>query len=67
MYKLNYNHLYYFWIIAKQGNLGRAAEQLHLSDSALSTQLKKLESQLKTELFERKGRSLQLTEAGSLT
>ena len=67
MYKLNYNHLYYFWIIAKQGNLGRAAEQLHLSDSALSTQLKKLESQLKTDLFERKGRSLHLTEAGALT
>lgn len=67
MYKLNYNHLYYFWVIAKQGNLGRAAEQLHLSDSALSTQLKKLESQLQTELFERKGRSLHLTEAGALT
>ncbi len=66
MYKLNFNHLYYFWVIAKQGNLGRAAKQLKLSDSALSTQLKKLESQLNTPLFERKSRSLHLTEAGSL-
>lgn len=67
MQKINYNHLYYFWVIANQGNLGKAAEMLQLSDSALSTQLKKLELQLQTELFERKGRGLQLTEAGKLT
>lgn len=67
MQKFNYNHLYYFWVIANQGNLGKAAELLQLSDSALSTQLKKFETQLQTELFERKGRGLTLTDAGRFT
>lgn len=67
MAKLNYNHLYYFWIIAKEGHLGRAATKLFVSQSALSTQLKKLENQLNNPLFSREGRLLQLTEAGRLT
>ncbi len=66
MAKLNYNHLYYFWIIAKEGNLGRAANKLFVSQSALSTQLKKLEDQFGHPLFLREGRSLKLTEAGKL-
>ena len=67
MAKLNYNHLYYFWVIAKEGHLGRAAAKLFVSQSALSTQLKKLENQLSNPLFSREGRLLQLTEAGQLT
>ena len=67
MQKLNYNHLYYFWVIANEGNLGRAAKMLLVSQSALSTQLKKLEHQLGTNLFDREARSLRLTETGSLT
>ena len=67
MAKLNFNHLYYFWMIAKEGNLSRAAKKLFISQSALSTQLKKLEDQVKKPLFHREGRVLKLTEAGQLT
>mgnify|MGYP002737761065 CR=1 FL=1 len=67
MQKLNYNHLYYFWMIANEGNLVRAARNLAVSQSSLSTQLKKLEHQLDTALFDREGRTLRLTEAGQLT
>jgi len=67
MRNINYNHLYYFWVIANEGNLGRAAKLLLVSQSALSTQLKKLEHQLETNLFDREARSLRLTETGRLT
>ncbi|GIX30896.1 MAG: LysR family transcriptional regulator [Porticoccaceae bacterium] len=62
--RLNYRHLYYFWRVAEVGNLSRAAEALHLSQSALSTQIRRLEAQLGVALFERIGRRLALTEAG---
>ena len=64
MSRLNYHHLHYFWAVAKEGNLTRAALQLHVSQSALSTQIKQLEDQLGQALFSREGRILQLTEAG---
>lgn len=64
--RLNYNHLRYFWAVAHNGNLTRTAEQLHVSQSALSLQIKKLEEQLGHELFERRGKQLILTEAGRL-
>jgi len=64
MSRLNYHHLHYFWAVAKEGNLTRAAAQLHVSQSALSTQIKQLEDQLGQTLFTRVGRTLQLTEAG---
>ena len=64
MSRLNYHHLHYFWAVAKEGNLTRAAAQLHVSQSALSTQIKQLEAQLGQALFTREGRVLQLTEAG---
>ena len=63
---LNYNHLRYFWAVAREGNLTRAAERLNVSQSALSTQIRKLEHQLGHELFERDGKRLVLTEAGRL-
>ena len=66
MTRLNYHHLHYFWAVAKEGNLTRTADQLHVSQSALSAQIKKLEEQLGQDLFTRHGRSLQLTEAGRL-
>jgi LysR family transcriptional activator of nhaA len=62
--RLNYHHLHYFWAVAKEGNLTRAAERLHVSQSALSVQIRTLEEQLGQPLFERRGRSLELTEAG---
>ena len=66
MAALNYNHLRYFWAVAREGNLTRAAEKLLIAQSALSTQIKKLEGQLGHDLFERRGRQLQLTEAGRI-
>ena len=64
--RLNFHHLHYFWAVAKEGNLTRAATHLHVSQSALSAQIKQLEEQLGQPLFARVGRSLQLTEAGQL-
>jgi len=66
MADLNYNHLRYFWTIAREGGLGRAAERLNVSPSALSVQLAKLERQLGHALFARVGRGLVLTEAGRI-
>lgn len=64
MSRLNFRHLHYFWAVAKDGNLTRTAETLHVSQSALSTQIKQLEDQLGQALFSRAGRALQLTESG---
>jgi len=61
---LNYHHLRYFWAIANEGGLTRAAKLLNVSPSSLSVQLKSLEEQLGQPLFERDGRALRLTEAG---
>ena len=66
MARLNYHHLHYFWAVAKEGNLTRAATRLHVSQSALSSQIKQLESQLGQALFARQGRTLQLTESGRM-
>jgi len=63
---LNYHHLRYFWMIANEGSLTRAARRLNVSPSSLSVQIKTLEEQLGQALFERHGRSLQLTEAGRI-
>lgn len=66
MAELNYHHLRYFWTIAHERNLTRAAERLHVSPSALSIQLRQLEERLGHALFERRGRALELTEAGRI-
>ena len=63
---LNYHHLRYFRAIAQTGNLTRAAEHLNISPSALSIQLGQLEESLGQELFERRKKRLELTEAGRL-
>ena len=62
----NYHHLHYFWAVAHEGNLTRAAERLHVSQSAVSMQIKRLEHELGHALFERRGRQLVLTEAGQI-
>ncbi|KEF32464.1 Hydrogen peroxidase [Marinobacter nitratireducens] len=64
--KLNYHHLYYFWTVARTGHLTRAAESLHVSQSALSGQIRKLEDALGHDLFIREGRRLKLSEAGRI-
>ncbi len=63
---LNFHHLYYFWVVAKEGHLTRAAGQLHVSQSALSSQIRLLQEQLGQELFSREGRNLRLTEVGQV-
>lgn len=63
---LNYNNLFYFWIIAQEGGITAAAKRLRLSVSNLSAQLKALEENLGQEFFLRKGRRLELTDAGKL-
>lgn len=61
---LNYRHLLYFWAVAKEGSITRAADRLGLSVQAVSTQLGQLERQLGKALLAPHGRSLILTEAG---
>lgn len=63
---LNYHHLRYFYVIAREGNLTRAAKKLKVSQSALSMQLKKLEESLDEPLFDRQKKSLILTESGRI-
>lgn len=64
--QLNFHHLFYFWRVAKGGHLTRAAQELHVAQSALSAQIRQLEDRLGAPLFEREGRRLLLTETGQL-
>jgi LysR family transcriptional activator of nhaA len=64
--QLNFHHLFYFWRVAKTGHLTRAAQDLHISQSALSAQIRQLEERLGEVLFEREGRRLVLTDTGQL-
>lgn len=63
---LNYHHLLYFWTVARHGSITRACQELNLTQPAVSAQLRTLERSLGTALFERRGRSLTLTETGRL-
>ncbi len=63
---LNYHHLLYFRIIATEGSIAKASEKLLVGQPALSSQLRQLEENLGQQLFERKNRSLVLTEAGKI-
>ncbi len=64
--QLNFHHLFYFWRVAKLGHLTQAAEALHISQSALSAQIRQLEDRLGEPLFSREGRRLVLTDTGQL-
>ena len=61
---VNFKHLRYFHAVAHEGNLTNAARRLNVSQSALSTQIRLLEQSMGHELFERRGRRLELTESG---
>lgn len=61
---VNLKHLYYFWQVAKQGGVVKAAEQMHLTPQTVSGQLQLLEEKSGAPLFARKGRGLELTEHG---
>lgn len=64
MHWLNYHHLYYFWLVARDGSIARAAEQLQLAHPTISKQLHQLEASFEDKLFDRVGRNLVLTEFG---
>jgi LysR family transcriptional activator of nhaA len=63
---INFRHLYYFWVVAKEGGITRAAERLGLAVQTVSSQLTLLEQSLGKTLFSQQGRRLVLTEAGRL-
>jgi LysR family transcriptional activator of nhaA len=63
---LNYRHLYFFWIVAKEGGVTRAAEKLGLAVQTISMQLSSLEQSIGKQLLEPQGRRLVPTEAGKL-
>ncbi|WAW05260.1 transcriptional activator NhaR [Oxalobacter formigenes] len=63
---LNYRHLYYFWVVAKEGGVTRAAERLGVAVQTISMQLSLLEKAVGKTLFAPQGRRLVLTEAGRL-
>jgi LysR family transcriptional activator of nhaA len=64
--RLNYQHLLYFWWVARTGSLTRACDELALSAPTVSAQLRTLEARLGEKLFARSGRTLVLTEVGRL-
>ncbi|WP_065187474.1 transcriptional activator NhaR [Shewanella woodyi] len=66
MSHLNYNHLYYFWMVHKKGSVAKAAEALCLAPQTVTGQIRVLEARLKGSLFKRSGRSLEPTELGEL-
>ena len=66
MAEMNFRHLRCFQAVAHEGNLTRAAQRLNVSQSAVSTQIRQLESRIGQGLFERRGRGLLLTEAGRI-
>lgn len=61
---INYKHLHYFWVVAKEGSITRAAERLGVAIQTISGQLGLLERQLGKTLFNSQGRGLVLSDAG---
>jgi LysR family transcriptional activator of nhaA len=60
----NYRHLYYFWVVAKEGGMSRAAERLDMAVQTVSAQVRELERSLGVQLLRPEGRGVVLTEAG---
>jgi LysR family transcriptional activator of nhaA len=66
MPSLNFKHLRYFWMVAANGTIARAAEILHVTPQTISGQLRELEEQVDAKLFQKSGRNLVLTDTGRL-
>ena len=60
----SYRHLYYFWVVAKEGGMAKAADRLDMAVQTVSTQVRELEKSLGYELLKPAGRGVALTEAG---
>lgn len=61
---LNYRHLYYFWMVAREGGFARAAERLDMAIQTVSSQVRALETALGHQLLKPEGRGVALTDAG---
>ena len=66
MLPLNFNHLYYFYIVAKAGSFSDAARELNVSQSSISVQIRQFESYLGHKLFNRLKKGVELTESGAV-
>jgi LysR family transcriptional activator of nhaA len=64
MTTLNYRHLYYFWVVAKEGGFARAAERLDMAIQTISAQVRALEQDLGHQLLKPSGRGVAVTDAG---
>ena len=62
----NHRHLYYFWVVAKEGSMSRAAERLDMAVQTVSAQVRELERDLGCQLLRPAGRGLALTDAGQV-
>ena len=62
--QFSYRHLYYFWVVAKEGGIARAAKRLGIAVQTVSAQVRDLERELGVELLRPAGRGVALTEAG---
>jgi len=61
---LNFRHLYYFWVVTKEGGFARAAERLDMAIQTISAQVRELEKALGHQLLKPSGRGVAMTEAG---
>ncbi len=61
---LNYRHLYYFWIVVKEGGFARAADRLDMAVQTISAQVRELERSIGRQLLKPAGRGVKMTEAG---
>jgi LysR family transcriptional regulator, transcriptional activator of nhaA len=66
MRQLNYKHLHYFWVVAREGGIANASRSLYLTPQTISGQITALEQQVGEKLFVRKGRRLEMTEVGRM-
>ena len=66
MRHLNYNHLQYFWTVAREGSIAKASIALHLTPQTISGQLKLLDQAVGQSLFNRAGRRLVLSDMGKV-
>jgi DNA-binding transcriptional LysR family regulator len=62
----NFNHLYYFYVVARQGSFSKAAEELRISQSSISVQIKQFETSFERRLFDRVRSGVELTESGHI-
>jgi len=63
---LNYKHLYYFYVVAREGGISKAAQRIHLTPQTISGQITQFEDALGVKLFQKVGRGLRLSETGQM-